>query len=557
MKKRTTNHRPSGRTTDQSAETATITLPVGSGLAPYTGPFGREQAAHLLRRTVFGATPAEIGQAVATGLEGTLDTLFADIPPPPPPVNHFYTQDPNVPVGSSWVDAPYLAGDPQIPAYRLQSLGGWTIGLLLSTGMHIREKLTLFWHNHFVVSDINDPKFVYRYVELLRAHALGNFRELTKAITIDPAMLRYLNGRDNTAGAPNENYARELLELFTVGKGPLAGPGDYTHYTEDDVIQMARILTGWRDTGFFSPLAGVPVGSVFLPGRHDAGDKPLSHRFDNIVVTNQGADEYAQLVDIIFSRPECARFLCRKLYRWFVYYEIDDAIEAEIIGPMAQLVTDHDYDIVPALQALLRSEHFFDILQVGPMIKSPVDFVLSVLRPLTGGLAGANLNQRYRHGWNIHRNILPALQQAYYELPSVAGWKAYYQAPGYYRNWISATTLDLRMRFTQMLVGTGITQAGYTLQVAPLELVAQLEDPYDPNAVIDGFVRLLFPQPVTAAQSAALKEVLIPGLPDFEWTVEYTDYLADPGNQNLAAAVETKLRNLLLAMTSMPEFYLS
>ncbi|MEY3051270.1 MAG: hypothetical protein RLY31_1055 [Bacteroidota bacterium] len=544
-------------TFDIPAAGTVSTQPVATGLAPYNGPFGREQAAHLLRRTLFGASPADIGQAVAAGLDGTIELLFTDSPLPPPPVNHFYGQDPNVPVGQTWVDAPYTAGDPLIPAYRIQSLGGWTIGVLLSAGMNIREKMTLFWHNHFVVSDINDPRFVYRYIQLLREHALGNFRELTKAVTIDPAMLRYLNGRDNTAGAPNENYARELLELFTVGKGPLAGPGDYTHYTEDDVIQMARILTGWRDTGFFSPFAGVSVGSVFLPGRHDSGDKPLSHRFDNIVVTDQGAEEYAQLVDIIFSRPACARFLCRKLYRWFVHYEIDNAIEEGVIEPMAQILTDHDYDVVPALQALLRSEHFFDILQIGPMIKGPVDFVLSAIRPLTNGLAGANLNQWYRHGWNLYRNILPALQQTYYELPSVAGWKAYYQAPGYYRNWISATTLDLRMQFTQTLVGTGITQAGYSLQVEPLELVAQLDDPYDPNGVVDGFAGMLFPQPITASQRNALKELLIPGLPDFEWTVEYTDYLADPGNQNLAAAVEAKLRNLLLAMTSMPEFYLS
>ena len=149
------------------------------------------------------------------------------------------------------------------------------------------------------------------------------------------------------------------------------------------------------------------------------------------------------------------------------------------------------------------------------------------------------------------------MQQTYYELPSVAGWKAYYQEPVFYRNWISSATLAIRMQFTSTMLTQGITQFGATARVDVLKLATVLDDPYDPNTLIEGFVKLLFPQPITQAQLIALKEILIPGLPDFEWTVEYTDYLANPNNANLAAAVEAKLRNLLVAMTAMPEFYLS
>ncbi len=545
------------KSTDQTTEAATAKPPVTSGLAPYTGPYEYEQAAHLLRRATFGPTYQQIRASADAGLDATIELLFADNPMPPPPVNHFYQDDPNVPVGETWIDAPYLQGVQAIANYRNQSLAAWTIGTLLAEGVSLREKMTLFWHNHFVTSDINDPKFVYRYITLLRQNAWGNFRELTKMVTIDPAMLRYLNGRDNIAAAPNENYARELLELFSIGKGPAVGPGDYTNYTEDDVVQMARVLTGWRDTGFNSANPANPVGAIFINNRHDQGTKQLSHRFDNVVIDNMGNQEYAHLIDIIFSKDECARFICRKLYRWFVYYLIDDQVEADVIAPMSQILIANDYEIRPALEALLRSEHFFDMLNMGPMIKSPVDFILSVLKTMEVDFPATNLNQTYRLWLRFLRDALPPMQQVYYQLPSVAGWKAYYQEPVFYRNWISSATLPIRMQFTTMMIMQGVTQLGATVKVDVLKLVSQLDDPFDPNALIDEFSKMLFPQPITQGQKDALKEILIPGLPDFEWTVEYSDYINNPNDPNLAAAVETKLRNLFVALTSMPEFYLS
>ncbi|MBK9745017.1 MAG: DUF1800 family protein [Saprospiraceae bacterium] len=131
---------------------------------------------------------------------------------------------------------------------------------MLKGDANIREKMTMFWHNHFVTADINDPRYNYIYISLLRKNALGNFKQLTKDITIDPAMLNYLNGRDNTGQAPNENYARELMELFTLWQSPLAGPGDYTTYTEDDIKEMARVLTGWIDVRNTLPIRGWSIG---------------------------------------------------------------------------------------------------------------------------------------------------------------------------------------------------------------------------------------------------------------------------------------------------------
>ncbi|MBK8372664.1 MAG: DUF1800 family protein [Saprospiraceae bacterium] len=138
---------------------------------------------------------------------------------------------------------------------------------MLKNNPHIREKMTLFWHNHFVIADINEPRVLYNYIVKLRRLSLANFKEMAKEITVDNGMLEYLNGRDNTREAPNENYARELLELFTLGKGNSVGNGDYTTYTETDIKEIARVLTGWIDVNT------LPIRSEFRAARHDTGTK--------------------------------------------------------------------------------------------------------------------------------------------------------------------------------------------------------------------------------------------------------------------------------------------
>lgn len=527
---------------------------VNSGLEPYSGPWGYEQAAHLLRRSMFAPTYEQIKTAEGQGMNSTIEQLFAPVPAPAPPLNHFYQDDPLVPVGQTWVDAPYY-DDVNARGYRRQSLRAWTMELLFNEGVSIREKLTLFWHNHFAVSNVNDAKYLYKHISLLRKYAWGNFRELVKEVTIDPAMLQFLNGNQNSQNAPNENFARELLELFTIGKGPLADSGDYTHYTEEDIRQMARVLTGWRDVGLFSTNPDVEVGSVFLPFRHDTGAKQLSHRFDNTVINDLGDQEYAHLIDVIFQKDEVARFICRKLYRWFIYYVIDENAEQNVIQPMAQVLVDNDYEIRPALEALLSSAHFFDMLNVGPMIKNPLDFILSSIKTF-GVEFPPGLGARYNAYLRLFSSSV-LQQMEYYAPPQVAGWKAYYQEPQYYRTWINATTLPVRMLITDTITTSGFPAGDFRVRIAPLAFVETIENPNDPNALIEEFVRILFPQPITDDQKAALKEVLIPGLPDFEWTVEYNLYLANPDDEELAEAVATKLRQLLQAMLSMPEFYLS
>ncbi|WP_373548859.1 DUF1800 family protein [Haliscomenobacter sp.] len=530
------------------------------GLAPYAGTFGFEQAAHLLRRTTFGPKYAQIKDAASKGLNATLIELFKDNPLPNPPLNYDYTTDPNVPVGSSWIDAPYVRdtsnGGLLHQGYRNTSLRTWTYETILNEATSIREQLTLFWHNHFGVGDNQDPKFWYRHISLLRTYAWGNFKDLIKKINVDPLMLRFLNSNQNTVNAPNENYAREVLELFTIGKGPLVGPGDYTNYTEQDIREIARALTGWRDQGYNVTDATTKVGSFFRISSHDAKSKKLSHRFDETVINNGFDKEHETVVDIIFTKKEVARFICRKLYRWFVYYEISTDVEQNVIAPMADILVQNNYEIKPALTALLKSEHFFDVLNMGPMIKNPLVFSLNLLKQIGwSAMEAADLATRHRALSTLIREVNNQ-QMVYFDPPDVAGWKPYYQEPAFYRIWVNATTLQARMRLTDRMATNNYT-AGVRTGLNVLNFANTMPNPNDPYLLVEDMVSVLLPQSLTEPQMTDLMNAFLAGTPDYEWNTIWTNYTKNPGNNTARSSAETKLRNLVKAILSLPEFFLS
>ena len=531
-------------------------LPTGlarttSTLAPYTGPWGYPQAAHLLRRSLFGPTRTDVLAAAGSNLSAVLTTLLTPAATPAPPLNVSAT-DTSVPIGQTWVGQAF---DQNFEGVRRASLRNWWLGLQLNQNTSLTEKMTLFWHNHFVVElgNINDARMGYEYVRLLRQHALGNVKQLAKDVTVTPAMLRYLNGNQSTAGAPNENYGRELLELFTVGKGPLIGPGNYTNYTEADVQAAAKVLTGWRDQ------ATVPVGSYYTASRHDTTTKVFSSAFGNASIAANGAAEYQDLVNLIFQQAETARFLVRKLYRWFVYYLIDTQVETDIIQPLATLLIANNFDIAPVLRKLLGSEHFFDVLNVGCLIKSPLDFTVGLLQQMEVVFPpAANLTAQYGH-WDYINTLSYVMQQTLGDPPNVAGWAAYYQTPQFHELWINAVTLPRRNQVTDLYIGAGSTRNGVKAVIDPVALVQSLPatTASDCNLLIDEFVRLMAPIPLTVNQLAFLKTALLPGLPDFEWTVEWQEYLAAPTSTAKKAAVNTKLQAMLRALMGLAEYHLS
>lgn len=523
---------------------------IRGGLDTYVGEWNEHTAKHLLQRGMFGPTASQIAQAVEDGMALTIEKLLGPAPAADLPLNYNYQDDPNVPIGQSWVYAPII----QNTNYSQRSIRAWQFGLILNEGVSLREKMVLFWHNHFVTADSPHAKYTFQYIDLLRNNALGNFRTLVKEITVNSLMLRYLNGNESNKNAPNENYARELLELFTIGKGIQAGPGDYTNYTEEDIKEIARALTGWTVDNAGFQAAGPHPPAIFRPNRHDTDTKTLSPRFNNAVINNLGAEEYKTVVDIILDQEEVSRFMARKLYRWFVYYNIDEDIEANVIEPLAALMRQENYEMAPVLSALLSSEHFYHENAIGCMIKSPIDFTASFMKTFEIDIT-YNITNTYTI-WFLLHGLNATMQQDMYTPPSVSGWKAYYQEPIFYRNWINSVTLTIRRAVTDGVAIGQIQIIDRPLGIDVLKIVDRIPNATDPNMMIEALVTLALPWPLTTGQLAYLKEILIPGLPDFEWTVEYGAYLLDPTDDTKRLAVENRLRALFLAIMGLPEFQL-
>ena len=524
-----------------------------AGLEAFAGPWDSGAVYHLLRRTIFGPQRSEVVSCVSNSLDGTIDLLLQDQQPPPPPI------DPAA--GQTWTEKAFdSTNDGKYQGY----LTAWWMGLMAAQGISLREKMVLFWHNHFVseYSTVPDSRYMYRQNVLFRQYALGNIKDLAQAVTRDPAMLMYLNGSRNRGdgnNVPDENYARELLELFTVGKGPQVGPGDYTNYTEQDVKAAARLLTGWRTTGY-RDAQGTPVGSYFDPARHDAKDKDFSAAFQNtrIVGGTDGLRELNDLVDMIFRQAETARFLCRKLYRWFVYYDIDPVVEGLVIEPLADVMRRSNYEVKPVLDALFRSAHFFDPANRGCMIKNPVDLVAGAYRTLEIPLPSPSSQaSAYYSLLSSLRRTAATLQMDLMEPPDVAGWPAYYQSPDFHRRWINTVTLPARWKYTDSLV-SGISAGGTRYAADPIALARQASNPADPYVLAGELAANLFAIETTATQKEYLvRRVMMADLPDYEWTAIWVAYTQDPNNSQKRSAALTKLSTLLRFMLRMAEYELA
>ena len=523
--------------------------PVLSSFAPYTGIWDFGTAKHLLGRTTYGPTYSEIRQAVDDGLAATIAKLFAAQPLPDPPVYYDFNNDPHVPLGETWVNTPPDRTVLNINGARARSLRAWMFSLMLEGKVSIREKMVLFWHNHFVTAQIARNQFAYNNINTIRTHALGNFKTLTEEMTIDPAMLVYLNGNENTRRGPNENYARELMELFLIGKGEFAGPGDHTTFTEQDVTELSRSLTGW--VSLTADPSG--VGSSFVRSRHDIGSKQLSHRFGNEVIENEDENEYKTVIDIIFQQDEVARFISRRLHIWFVGSNIDDFVEAEIIEPMAAMIRDNNYEIQPAVEALLSSEYFYYESIRGCMVNHPIDHLMKMVRPLHFTIPEDELIA-FNVWLGLHR-FASDQEMLIFDHPVVAGWKAFHQAPQFYDTWINSVSLPIREDLVERFI-SGFNVRGNRFETDLLAMIAEFENPGDAHALINDLAGMFFPYPIAENQLDFLTDFLIQGNPIYVWTLEYDEYILDPTNDGKRNAVLSKLTLMVEAMMKMPEFYL-
>ena len=522
-----------------------------TGFSAYFPPFGRPEIIHLLKRTLFGVKDADIKKLSGRILSDGLDILLTPEPLPSPPLNNYNDTnftDPNVPAGQIWVNAPY---DGNANSRRYTSFKSWWTGRMLNQSTSIHEKMILFWHNHFATEtvDIGDARYVYKHHVLLRKYALGNFKEFVKEITIDPAMLRYLNGYLNNKNSADENYARELQELFTLGKGPKS------NYTEGDVKAAARVLTGFT-------VNATSISSAFDPNRHDTGLKQFSSFYNNATITGKigvnGALETDELINMIFLQPETALHICRKLYRFFVYYEIDAATEANVIVPMANLFRTSNYEIKPVLKALFSSEHFFDPVNRACLIKSPIDLCTGLVREFSIIFPDASdyINQYFMHDYI--RTQASNMQQNIGDPPGVSGWSAYYQEPQFHELWINADTLPRRNQFSDVMIGNGYTRNGKKINIDILAFVNTLSNPSNPNILISDSLEILYAIDITQQVKDFLKSILLSGQSsDSYWTDAWTTYKANTGNTVNRNIVLNRLKAMFKYLMNLPEYQLS
>lgn len=537
-----------------------LTAPFLEGLQEYTGTWDTPQVVHLLKRMLFGARPQDIAYFKSKTLAETVDELLQPAAIPSAfPLNNYsingYTDPTGVAPWQTWINTGIALADKELNEKRIASFKTWWLGQALNPSRSIHEKLTVFWHNHFatdtgISSDKIKARFWYDHYLTLRRHALGNFKTMAKAITLDPAMLYFLNGDSNVKGSPNENYARELQELYTAGKGP------DSHYTEDDVKAAALVLTGHT-------INPTTFTYFFDAGKHDSSNKEFSSFYGNRIITGfsgaAGANEVDALMDMIFSQEEVSKHICRKIYRYFIYYKIDSSIEQAIIGPMAQIFRDNNFDIQPVLAALFKSKHFFDLVYSSAcIIKSPLDFTIDLCNEFNVVFPDAADNEATYAVWQSIQFEAAEMQQELGAIPEVAGWYAYYQEPAFHELWINTSTYTRRNIFTDRMIADGVTNNNQTIVIDPIAFADQLTNPGDPNSLIDQSLVILLRYPLSASAKEFIKRsILLSGqLQDYYWTDAWNAYKANPSNPATKAIVLTRLRSLYKYIMNLPEYHL-
>ncbi len=535
-----------------------------SGLAPYAGAWTEKEVIHLLKRTMFGAKRADIEHFKNMSLSQAVDELL-NVPTslPAPPVKNYDNSDIDaadadltVAPGTTWVNT--ISKDFTANSRRMNSLKAWWIGNMINQDRSIREKMILFWHNHWTTESLMYDEigtYGYRYHSLLCESALGNFKKLVKDMTLNVAMLRYLNGYLNTYTAPDENYARELQELFTLGKE------NNPNYTEDDVMTAARVLTGWR-------IKPEDESVYFKPQDHDKNSKTFSSFYNGTVIAGRsdatgGEAELDDLINMIFAKSvEVSEFIVKKLYTWFVYYTIGPDTITNVIKPLAQQFRDSGWEIKPVLATLLKSEHFFDANSQGCLIKSPLDMIVGLIREFDVAMPPSSDYVNYYNMLEFLHNQSVLMQQNIGDPPGVSGWPAYYQLPQFYEMWINHDTMPKRERFIDQLITTGYMRDNVKLIIDPVTFTKNSFPralARDPNLLINAIVEVLYRVPISDASKARIKtQILLSGqVQDYYWTDEWDRLYDVPGDAVTYNTVYTRLRDLYKYLMNLAEYQLA
>lgn len=485
--------------------------------------FGYAQSRHLLLRAGFGGTDEQIRTLASWGPEAAVDHLldYEDIPAESDPRTAFDSNiiRPRTAAENSEYRRAQQAGDENTLARfrsmrqsaqradrnQMRQIQRWWITRMIQTPRPLEEKLTLFWHGHFATSfrGIEDSYHMYSQNRMLRANAIGNFADLLRGIVRDPAMLKYLNNNQNRKSSPNENLAREIMELFSLGEG---------NYTERDIKDGAKALTGFtfKDDAFF-----------YNKNAHDNNSKHILGQSGNI-----DADGFVNA--ILFSKA-CAPYICAKLYKFFVADITTDTKELKgpartIVRNLSTMLQQQRYELKPVLRRLLLSRHFYDPSVMGNKIKSPVELVVGSIRSL-------NVPTR---NITLLTDAMDKMGQSMFLPPSVKGWDGG-------RSWINTSTLFVRQNTLVYLLTGRQTNRRFVESTAydPTRLVPSMNDPR------------LDSEPPANLIANELLDLVLGYRP-----LGAADYLVDAANKVDKPNSSEGITAMLLLITSMPEYQL-
>jgi len=567
----------------------------------YDGEWGDAQKKHLLNRSLMGYAKYHLEDLNNLTLDESIELLFSPQNDLPVPTNDYFyewSQDrydelnknlgeseyrvEPVPPGEPWVESAFPGNVGPWDQYT--SLDSYCIKQQLRQKTSIHWKLSFFLHNLLPTSRDSgaSAKAAWQYLKLIYKAPFQSYKQTIKDITMDPNMLWYLNLQFSKVDNPDENFAREIQELFTVGKGPNA------RFTEEDVKAFSKILVGWH-SDFWTHETPGEIKTRFSWWNHDSSDKQLSGFYGNKIIRGRsredGAEELHELIDIIFENQEVSFYISRRLYQFFVYPEIDSSAEENIIKPMAQKFRDTNFSLIEPLKLLLKSNHFFDSSNFNSLIKSPIEFVYGCLKSLKlhqEDFYEQIENEKYingtRYTYPIPNKFSDPLSREYYfynsfsgrlrdqgclfgEPPSVSGWPPYYQAPVYDLFWINSKTISNRAAFGQAFewnwgFGYDETQDSFiALKVDYSKIIDEMEDPHNLERVVDQFLENFLTVQIGSQQKNDLMDVILNGVSLNHYTEIYQRYKNDPNNQN-KEDLNNRFRKFISRLFMMSEIHL-
>ncbi len=608
-----------------------------------SGALGTQNAIHLLNRVSFGASPAEISRFSGLTASQAVEELFRGLDTAvEPPI------DPST--GETWLDSvTEVDGDTERDRQRLVIY--WFLKLLSAGGVPTEDKaafsfqqnLAFFFHTHFTtkISKVDYSYFIYYQIRLFQFftrderelerpeapvnpgvgasteeiqayendlaayqeeiatidenEASINYKTLCKKICLDNAMVRFLDGDQNVEGRINENFGREFLELYTIGKGlendpsrPETEINDYFFFTEQDVLSAAEVFTGFTPDGQVSQideLTGLPRAVAKLVGnratRHNNNTKLFSNRINNGQVTPDEAltngnsateasaiDEIDQIVELVFQAEEPSKYICRKLYRYFIHNDVNVAVEESIVNEMAQSLRDNNYKIQVVLTQLLTSEYFYQESLKGGMIKSPLTMIVGTLKTIEHQIPNIQTNSEAYLSFFQHMVFqLSNIGLDVYDPFEVAGYSAYHQYPNFSRNWITTTSFTNRYNFIKSLISNKSFGEGLFDVIQFVKTYFDAEASTSARALVVALVSLFCPRSSSISFDENADAEITPERLNYHLDTFLGDIDADPEGEwanrwiediynGEEDVVRNQLENLFNSIMQSPEYQL-